>query len=391
MKIFLVIVAIFAGLILANMDRIRYYDQVYSHASQIADLPKLKSFENLNIHYSFISANKDLLNHISLLKPMDRKGKVLVCIISQVQLSDTMRQHIETNTDEAVNDWNSLLNSPGVPWNRENIAVSFVYANNSKPCSEEANLIFTITAERIRPYAMFLMKSIFIGIDDLMESTTAKTALIHEIGHIIGLSDTYSDIDNKQIIGYPISIMSTSRSIDKISRSDHEAITQLWNYINLDIGLCETVDGKQLKTVNWKDSYTCVSPLEFGISSLVWGEDRSLTNNKGQLSMLRTGSDPRQLWVAKRVKHTDGYHLKLRHKNLCLNLISQEMVNLVRCSKSQKQVWTVEAWRPMIYFIKNELIGDSGCLTLHPNRPRLLSMQRCQNYKNMLWMINNHK
>ena len=391
MKIFLCITAILAATIFIKIDSIKYYISLYTHIEQLDKLPKLKSFENLNIHFSFISSNKDLLRDMSLLSPMNNKGKVRVCIIPQVPLSGKMQKHIETLTYESVNDWNKLLNSPGVPWNHQEIQVDFIHASNNNLCDENSDLIFTITAERVRPYAIFLMKSIFIGIDDLREDSIAKTYITHEIGHILGLSDTYSDIESKEIIGYPISIMSTSRHIDKISRSDHEAITQLWNYMNLDIDLCETVDGKNLRTVNWNDSYTCVSKLEFGISSLVWGEDRSLTYHKKKLTMLGTGNEPKQTWVVKPFRTKGGYYFKLRDDNLCLSLFSEQRIALAPCANKQRQIWRVKAWKPMIYYIKSEFLGEDVCLTLHPNSSRLLSMQPCQEYRNLLWMINNQK
>lgn len=98
-----------------KIDTIKYYKILYGHLEQLDNLPTLNSFENLNIHYSFISSNKDLLKDMSLLTPMDKEGKILVCIIPQVDLSASTQDKIETLTDEAINSWNKLLDSPGVP------------------------------------------------------------------------------------------------------------------------------------------------------------------------------------------------------------------------------------------------------------------------------------
>ena len=390
MKIGIITFGILTAFLFFSFDRLKFYKDLYYHIDQLENLPKLKNFENLNIHYSFISSNKDLLKSHSLLTPMNNEGEVLVCIDSKVALSREAKDHIEALCDDSINSWNKLLNAPGVPWKQESINVNFEYARQNKPCSESSHLIFNISKERIRPYAIFLMKSIHIGIADLSyKSPFASTYLTHEIGHIIGLSDTYSDVKSKQIIAYPISIMSTARNIDKISRSDHEAITQLWNYMNLDIDLCETIEGARLRTVNWNDSYTCVSKLVFGISSLVWGESRSLEHYQNNLQMLGTSQSPYQSWVAKQASSSGSYYFKLRDQNLCLHLYTQNRIGLAKCSENQRQYWEVEAWRPMIFYIKNQYLGKDACLALHPNSQNQLSMQSCQHYKYLLWKINN--
>lgn len=110
-------------------------------------------------------------------------------------------------------------------------------------------------------------------------TSSAFRLTAHELGHLLGLADTYSEPGYQQPIGQPAAIMNNLWALNNFTDDDLIGIRQLWRYISdANSDYCGALQNSGLALENNNNNVFCL-PANFGIRSASTETTTSLMSN----------------------------------------------------------------------------------------------------------------
>lgn len=231
----------------------------------------LADTDNARQPFYAIAGDSYNMREKSLLLPMDMRGELSVCIMatSSALITTDDINNLKSATVQAINGWNNLLNQPPPPsiddkifpsWRRASITVNFVedcdspvdfkvVVNGSQPNSAASTMFMVIEFAKYQLYM-------------------ANDVIMHELGHLLGIDDTYSLAGYQTPEGQPHGMMNPDVDYKFIfSDDDAAAIWNLWRYVKNGGDPCGPGYVKGLATENATGSNFCVKEEKPATSS----------------------------------------------------------------------------------------------------------------------------
>lgn len=192
----------------------------------LASLMACGGEQKSSLHYGTFSPGASVVRSWSAYTTLDENGCVLPISIlgNGFQLSGFEVSNIQSHLIKAVGAWTNAID--GNPyWKCETAFVSF------GPSPREIRVI--VYPYVIRGFAKVGEAEIHIGRDIVDGSSPyAEKIVLHEMGHMFGLADTYTEPGYQQPISQPIGIMNNLYSVPGLTQDDIDGARALYDYMN---------------------------------------------------------------------------------------------------------------------------------------------------------------
>lgn len=178
------------------------------------------------LHYGTFSYGASIVRSWSAYTILEENSCILpISILANgFQPLQTEINQLQANLVKAVGAWtNAIDGNPN--WRCETAFVSF------GPSPREIKVI--VYPYVIRGYAVVGQAEVHIGRDILNGSNPfAERIILHEMGHMFGLADTYTEPGYQQPINQPSGIMNDLFNVPGLTRDDIDGARALYDYMN---------------------------------------------------------------------------------------------------------------------------------------------------------------
>lgn len=206
-----------------------------THGEPCPDYPSLGPAPG-EFSYGTFSPGREVLRSWSLFTTLEENGCSLpVVLLSNVAVSRVEALFVRSAVEKAVDQWTSaLLNSPNFPCaGRSRIAWQ------ATPTAGPAISIY-IDGSVSRSYALVGQYEIRLSPEYKdPRNANAEKVILHEMGHMVGLSDTYTEPGYQQPIGQPSGIMNNLYEVSGLTLDDLKGAYALHEFINGRGQFCE--------------------------------------------------------------------------------------------------------------------------------------------------------
>lgn len=213
-------------------------------------------------NYAIRNLDASTLSQYSILPELHKNGGKLsiqiISVSSQPLLNNKDVENLKKSIHDAVQSWNHILyeKSNGIPWSWSNLDVNITGPEQSHPCQhyngvnwncpDDNKVRFFIHDDRTaRSYTNPLEKYIAIHASNVTtihysdwHSKSFNKLILHEYGHILGLSDTYIDAKYQTPENSPPAIMNSYYEVDTFTEDDIVGIRTLWDFLNFEGDIC---------------------------------------------------------------------------------------------------------------------------------------------------------
>lgn len=206
--------------------------------------------------------SRSFLRSVSTLVAIDEAGELNVCVqvSGAASAPADYESRIRAAVQHAADSWNALLNEPPPPdapdlrfppWIRESVAINFT-------CSGSRLYSFYGNTSNDRAYAQIARREVQLDTSCVWNDRRLRNVVMHEYGHLMGLSDTYTEPEvGLDVYGQPASMMQSSWSL---TDDDRAGIWNLWRYLELGGDPCGP--GYDVQAVNSWGTYCILSADE---------------------------------------------------------------------------------------------------------------------------------
>jgi len=179
--------------------------------------------------YATFTFGRDRIRAMSMLDTIDRQGYIDISLQYQgMSVSYDQDQAMRQNIARAIREWTSALDPATFPKNIPIVRIG---------CCGSHTVILNPAVSR--SYALPEQKIIYLAGQYInqFDPNSYKT-ILHEVGHLMGLADTYSEPGRQQPIGQPQSVMNYVYIHDRLQPDDVYGIRALWEYMRYQGPFC---------------------------------------------------------------------------------------------------------------------------------------------------------
>lgn len=228
--------------------------EIISTTDDLADTNSLR-----NPYYSLMGPEYEVRTN-SLMLAMDEKPQLAVCVktIGQAEFDLGDQEMLEQLAVKGLLAWNELLNEPAPisedptmifpPWKKSflQIVASCV----------EPDLTIEVNNTAHNSYGDISKHKILFWQEHMSD---AEFTITHELGHIMGLGDTYTKFGYQVPLGQPRGIMGGRVGNEiKFSSDDRAAVWNVWRYVKNDDDRCGPGYDEGTARENFYHSKFCV-------------------------------------------------------------------------------------------------------------------------------------
>lgn len=183
-----------------------------------------------DVSYGTFSPGSQIVRQWSAFTTIEENQCTLPVEIQQrgYQASPQQVQLLRTRLEEAVATWSGALRSPYWRCGRAKIQ----WANKPK------GVKVIIDGSVSRAYAIVGQYQIVIGPATLGPENDNRKVVTHEMGHMFGLSDTYTEPGYQSPVNQPPSLMNNLYQVSWLTEDDITGANNLYDYINQRAPFC---------------------------------------------------------------------------------------------------------------------------------------------------------
>jgi hypothetical protein len=179
--------------------------------------------------YATFTFGRDRIRAMSMLDTIDRQGYIDISLQYQgMAATYDQDQAMRQNIARAIREWTGALDPASFPKNRPIVRIG---------CCGSHTVI--VNPAVTRSYALPEQKTIYLAGQYINQfDPNSYRTILHEVGHLMGLADTYSEPGRQQPIGQPDSVMNYVYSHDQLQQDDIFGIRALWEYMRYQGPFC---------------------------------------------------------------------------------------------------------------------------------------------------------
>lgn len=188
-----------------------------------------ESQHHSTLSYATFTPGRQVLKGWSAFTTIEQRGCVLPAQLytyAGTQVSADQSQFIRQSVEKAVTAWTSAL-QPDPYWICPSAGV--VWGDTGPPGTIQLYIDPNIS----RGYSLVGQNQIYLPLSSTMPSDPfAERVILHEMGHMFGLADTYIEPGYQQPIGQPVGIMNNLYYVPWLTDDDIRGAISVYEYMN---------------------------------------------------------------------------------------------------------------------------------------------------------------
>lgn len=375
-------------------------------------LGSCRATQNSDLSFAIAPDTRDRIAHYSLLSEIQSSQGHLNIEVAfknfDAPPSDGAKQMVYDSLREGLRTWVAAL-PDDFQWRDLDINIregDLADCRKVEPfwtCDFGSDLAVIVDHRLTRSYSNMYSRMIVFAGDRLQETnpgdrTVVKTFL-HEMGHLFGLGDAYSEAGYQLPQGQPEGIMNILYDVDTLTADDKAGITAIWDYISKGKEVCTASNYvKGSADVNTFNNVFCIpknrgyasteglSRHSFALSTQWQGERLPLSNNGHSVSLAEIRDTKSHLWHPTPME--GGYHrIESDVDGRCLDVNpGNRQITLTPCASINSQLWKSSPYDGTYSIFRSKETGEDLCLDIiSDGQNRSLHMSQCGNYSGQHW------
>jgi hypothetical protein len=179
--------------------------------------------------YATFSFGRDRIRAFSMLETINTYGSVDISLQYQgMAVTYEQDQAMRKNIARGIREWTGALDPQTFPKNIPIVRIG---------CCGSHTVIVNPMIQR--SYALPEQRTIYIAGQYINQfDPNSYRVILHELGHLMGLADTYTEPGYQQPINQPQSVMNYVYIHDRLQPDDIYGIRALWEYLHLQGPFC---------------------------------------------------------------------------------------------------------------------------------------------------------